>query len=237
MSGTQAAVVPVVTVDGPVGAGKGTVGQALAGRLGWHYLDSGALYRVLALAAERAGCPEDPEALAGLAEGLEIRTEARQVGLVRVWLGGEDVSDAIRREECGQRASRIAALGAVRDALRGLQRRAREAPGLVADGRDMGTVVFPDAVLKVFLTASVAERARRRHNQLKEKGFDANLHDLFQTIRERDVRDMERAESPLLPAEGAEILDTSSLTVGEVVERIQAMLAQRGVVAQGLGDG
>jgi len=210
------AEVPVVTLDGPGGAGKGTVGLGLARRLGWHFLDSGALYRVLALAADRAGLDESrPASVAGLLPGLDVRFDPAGEE-PRVFLGGEDVSRAIRDEACGGLASRLAALPEVRAALLEAQRRWRRAPGLVADGRDMGTVVFPDALVKVFLTASPEVRAERRYKQLKDKGLSANLARLIADTRERDRRDAERPVAPLKPAPDARLLDSSRLNVEEV---------------------
>jgi len=208
---------PVITLDGPGGAGKGTVGLMLARRLGWAFLDSGALYRVLALAASRAGLDErDPGAVCDLLATLDTDFDASGAE-ARVRLNGEDVSRAIREESCGGLASRLAALPEVRAALLAAQRRWRRPPGLVADGRDMGTVVFPDALLKVFLTASPEVRAERRHKQLKDKGLSANLPRLIADTRERDRRDAGRAVAPLKPAPDARLLDSSRLTVEEVV--------------------
>lgn len=217
---------PVLAVDGPGGAGKGTLCQAVAARLGWHLLDSGALYRLVAAAAERAGVELDDEAgLAGLARDLPARFEGD-----RVWLGDEDVSAEIRSEACGNRASRVAALPGVRTALVGLQREFRRTPGLVADGRDMGTVIFPDAELKVFLTAAAEERARRRYKQLKEKGFDVNLAALSAEVAARDRRDAERAVAPLRPAADAVVVDSTSLDIDAVIERVLQEMWRRGLV-------
>ena len=206
---------PVIAIDGPTASGKGTVAQRVAAALGFHYLDSGALYRLVALQALRSGTSaDDAEALATIAAGLAPRFSDRIV------LDGDDVTDAIRREEVGLMASKIAVHPALRAALLDLQHRFRQAPGLVADGRDMGTVVFPDATLKVFLTASVEARAERRHKQLSEKGIPSNIALLLQDLRERDARDSRRAAAPLKPAEGAKLLDSSGLTIDEVVKRI-----------------
>lgn len=214
---------PVVAVDGPGGAGKGTLCQRIAERLGWRLLDSGALYRLVALAAENAGVALDDEAgLAALARDLPVEFSGP-----RVLLGGQDVSEAIRSEDCGSRASRVAVLPAVRTALVGLQRGFRRPPGLVADGRDMGTVIFPDAELKVFLTASAEERAMRRYKQLKEKGFDVNLRDLSAEVAARDRRDAERAVAPLRPAPDACVVDSTELTIDEVVDVVVDELRQR----------
>jgi len=207
---------PVIAIDGPTASGKGTVAQRVARALGWHYLDSGALYRIAALQALRQGVAlDDAAALAGLAGSLDPVFDG-----ARILLEGEEVSDAIREEAVGNAASRIAAVPALRAALVALQHRNRRPPGLVADGRDMGTVIFPDAGLKVFLTASVAARAARRHKQLIEKGFPANLDSLSRDLEARDARDMQRAEAPLRPAEGALVLDSTDLTVDETVAAV-----------------
>lgn len=220
---------PVLAVDGPSGSGKGTVGLILAKRLGWHFLDSGALYRVLGVAAERAGLDiEDSQAMARLARSMTVTFEAGR-DAVRVVLDGRDVGDVLRTEEAGRRASVLAAQPAVRAALLDKQRAFRRPPGLVADGRDMGTTVFPDAVLKVFLTASPEARAERRYKQLKDKGFGVTLPRLLDEIRERDARDAGRSVSPLRPAEDAYSLDTTSLSIPQVVERIADLLRERGI--------
>ena len=230
MSGANTKV-PVVTIDGPSGSGKGTVAQILAGRLGWHYLDSGALYRVLGLAAERRKLSlEDEPALSRLAVALAIDFVPQSDGSsAQVRVDGEDVSTELRTETTGALASRVAALPAVRVALLQKQRDFRRNPGLITDGRDMGTTVFPGALLKVFLTASAEVRAERRYKQLKEKGFDASLAVIFGEIRHRDARDTDRSVSPLKPADEAWILDSSTLSTTEVVEavsrRLQARLA------------
>ncbi len=222
--------VPVLTVDGPGGSGKGTIARIIASRLGWHFLDSGALYRLLALAAAKRGVSLDDESpLSQLARALDVRFEGGDVDSEpAVLLDGEDVSGAIRTESCGSNASRVAALPAVREALLTRQRAFRQPPGLVADGRDMGTVVFADAGSKVFLEASPEERANRRHKQLKEKGMDASLRDLVREIAERDARDRARSVSPLKPADGALVIDTTHLSIEAVVERVMALLVRAG---------
>jgi len=208
--------IPVITIDGPTASGKGTVATRVAQTLGFALLDSGALYRLTALAATESGMDlGDEPGLVGIAAGLDIRFEGE-----RILLSGREVSDAIRAEAVGVAASRIAILPGVRSALVDLQHGFRRAPGLVADGRDMGTVIFPDADLKVFLTASVEARADRRYKQLIGKGFPANMLALLQDLRERDARDTERAVAPLKPAEGAHLLDTSNMTIEQAVEKV-----------------
>ncbi|MGH8426712.1 MAG: (d)CMP kinase [Gammaproteobacteria bacterium] len=213
--------IPVIALDGPGGAGKGAVGRAVAARLGWHYLDSGALYRLAALAALRHGlAPTDTAAVAALIPGLAIELDDPMVRL-----DGEDASAAIRTEEVSRYASAIAGAPVVRAALIGRQRALRRAPGLVADGRDMGTVVFPDAQVKLFLTATPEERARRRYKQLKEQGIDANLSRLARELRERDARDAGRETAPLKMAPDAETLDTTGESLEWVVNRVIALAA------------
>ncbi len=223
--------VPVITVDGPSGSGKGTISQLLAQHLQWNFLDSGALYRLVALAASRRGIgPDQADALAQLAEALEVSFEPSAALEAVVWLQGEDVSRAIRDESIGVMASRVAAHPVVRKALLSLQRSFAERPGLVADGRDMGTAVFPDAVLKVFLTASAEERAARRYKQLKDKGEDVSLAPLLADIKARDERDSQRSASPLKPAADAMVLDSTRLTIEEVNQRILAEARVRGLL-------
>lgn len=218
---------PVLTVDGPSGSGKGTVSRRLAAELGWHHLDSGALYRVLAHAAGEAGVGADaPARVAALVPRLAIRfVPDGDEG--RVLLDGVDVTAAVRSEECGNAASKVAVLAEVREALVDLQRRFREPPGLVADGRDMGTVIFPDAGAKVFLTASARERAERRHNQLNKKGLSVSLERLLRDLEERDRRDAERQIAPLAPAHDALVVDTTGVAVEEVVARVMRWLRKR----------
>lgn len=220
---------PVVAIDGPGGVGKGTVSQIIAGRIGWHYLDSGALYRVVGLAASDRGTDlADGAEVANLAGRIRIDFEPRADGEpAKVFLDGKDVSDRIRTEDAGRLASVVAAIPEVRTTLLGVQRGFRAPPGLVTDGRDMGTTVFRDATLKIFLTASPEIRAERRYKQLKEKGLRANLSALQGEIRDRDLRDSTRATSPLVPAADAEVLDTSSMSIDEVVVHITKRLNER----------
>lgn len=219
---------PVLAIDGPSGSGKGTISRRVAEALGWHMLDSGALYRLLAHAAFLAGVPiDDARRLGSLARGLKVHFQQTPAGGERILLDGEDVTRAIRTEECGARASQLAVLPEVRAGLQALQRGFRKPPGLVADGRDMGTTIFPDALLKIFLTASAAERAQRRYNQLKEKGFDANLHALLRDIAARDERDQSRSISPLRPAADAVLVDTTGRSIQQVVEEVMSLTRQR----------
>jgi 3-phosphoshikimate 1-carboxyvinyltransferase len=215
--------IAVIAIDGPAGSGKGTVAQRVAERLGYRYLDSGALYRLVAVAAMRRGVPFDAETEASrLAGALDCEFAGG-----RVRLDGDDVTDEIRTEAASAGASRVAAIPAVRAALLERQRRFRQAPGLVADGRDMGSVVFPDAVLKVFLTASAEARADRRHKQLMEKGISVSIDVLLRDLRERDARDAERAVAPLRATPDARLLDTTALTVDEAVERVAGWARER----------
>jgi len=205
---------PVIAIDGPSASGKGTIASRVARELGFHYLESGALYRVLALVSLREGTLEEKR-IAYLASHMDVEFAGGEV-----LLEDEDVSDKIRSEPCGVRASEVAKLPQVRAALLERQRAFRRPPGLVADGRDMGTVVFPDAELKIFLTATPEVRAERRYKQLKEKGIDANLRALSRDLEERDERDTKRAVSPLIPAADSQVIDSSSLSIEEVVGRI-----------------
>ncbi len=211
-----------MTVDGPGGTGKGTVCSNLATILGWHLLDSGALYRLVALAVMRSGTRlDDADEVSQIAAGLKAVFTANQSGTgFAVFLDGEEVSAAIRTEQCGNAASRLATYPGVRRALLDRQRAFKRSPGLVADGRDMGTVVFPEAALQLFLTATPEERAKRRYKQLKEQGFSVNLARLSAEISERDERDQARIESPLRPAPGAFVIDTTNLSIEEVNRRV-----------------
>jgi len=213
--------VPILTIDGPSGSGKGTVSRAAAQALGWGLLDSGALYRLVALAGRRAAVDlGDAAALAAIARGFDIRFGSDPSGAEQVWLDGQDVTRDIRTETAGNDASKVASLPTVRAALLERQRRFATPPGLVADGRDMGTVVFPDARVKIFLDASADERAARRYKQLKEKGVAATLAALSREIAERDQRDITRSVSPLVASSDAVLLDTTGMPVDAVIERV-----------------
>ncbi|TWX70160.1 (d)CMP kinase [Colwellia sp. C1TZA3] len=220
--------IPVITIDGPSGAGKGTVAHIVAEQLGWHLLDSGAIYRVLAVAAQHHNISvEDEQSLLPVAANLDVQFQTGNKGEGKVILEGEDVSNAIRTEEIGALASKVAAFPRVREALLRRQRAFKVTPGLVADGRDMGTIVFVDAPVKVFLTASAEERAQRRFNQLKEKGFDVKIMRLLDDIRLRDERDQNRKVAPLVAAEGALIIDSTELSIEEVVSKILSFSNER----------
>lgn len=218
---------PVLTIDGPSGAGKGTLSQIIARDLGWNFLDSGALYRLTALSAlsHKIDLASDAD-LAIVAEHLDIRFDAHTG---QVFLEGDDVTRSLRTEQTGAAASRVAAYPAVREALLERQRAFRATPGLVADGRDMGTVVFPDAELKIFLTASAEERARRRYSQLKESGASVSFEEILSDVVSRDARDCNRSVSPLIPADDAETLDSTHLSIEEVVESVREKLRARGL--------
>ena len=223
--------VPVVAIDGPTGSGKGAIGRSLAAGLGWRLLDSGALYRLAALKADREGLGlNEPEALAAAASRMRVGFSAAAEPEATL-LDGLDVTGLLRTEECGAMASRIAAIPEVRKALWALQRSFARPPGLIADGRDMGTVVFPGAELKVYLTASPEERARRRYKQLIQKGIDVSLPNLSEDIARRDERDANRAVAPLKPAEDARVLDSTGLTPDEVIVRIRLWLGEAGLIA------
>jgi cytidylate kinase len=213
--------IPIITIDGPGGVGKGTVSRILARRLGWHLLDSGALYRLVGLSALRRGIAlEDEAGLAAIASNLDVNFSGNGGDDAVILLDGEDVSNALRTEHAGMAASRVAALSAVRRALLDRQRQFRRPPGLVADGRDMGTVIFPDARFKVFLQASRGERAARRYKQLKDKGMSVSLDALLKEIEERDMRDSGRQVAPMRPADDAVIIDTTHMGIEEVVDSI-----------------
>jgi CMP/dCMP kinase len=219
---------PVITIDGPSGSGKGTISRLVADRLGWRLLDSGALYRLVAYAGQKHGlAPDDEAGHARIAQGLDVRFGLGADASEQIHLEGEEVSQHIRTEQAGEGASRVAAMAAVRAALVERQRGFAGPPGLVADGRDMGTVIFPGAVLKIFLTASAEERARRRYNQLKDKGLGANLAALSLEIAERDRRDASRPIAPLRPAADAIVVDSTSMPIEAVVARVLEAAAAR----------
>jgi len=218
--------VPVIAIDGPTGSGKGTISRGLARALGWHLLDSGALYRLVALvAAKQSISIDDPHGLAVAAAAMAVEFSSAE-DTEQVLLDGVDVTALLRTEEHGAIASKVAALPLVRTALLERQRQFAQPPGLVADGRDMGSVVFPAAALKVFLTASPEERAQRRYNQLKEKGIDVSLPALSREIAERDERDANRKVAPLKAADGARILDSTGITPEQVIERVHSWLSE-----------
>ncbi len=217
--------IPVLTIDGPSGSGKGTVSRAIAARLGWHFLDSGALYRAIGVAAGWEDVDlADPEALVRLAERTQVGFRDDETGEPRVIVDGIDATDELRTETAGAAASAIAAIPGVRAVLVDRQRAFRRAPGLVADGRDMGTVIFPDAPFKVFLTASAGERAERRYKQLKAKGLEVTLDGLLREILARDARDAQRSVAPLKPADDAVAIDTTGVPIDLVVDRVLALL-------------
>ncbi|XOV89522.1 MAG: (d)CMP kinase [Pseudomonadota bacterium] len=222
--------VPVVTIDGPSGSGKGVITHRLAQALGFHILDSGALYRLIGLAARKHGVSFDDEAhLAELARGLDVEfvPTGSDENPLSVQLEGEDVTLSLRTDEAGTDASRVAPIAAVRDGIKDLQRGFRRPPGLVADGRDMGTVVFTDAAVKIYLTASAEARAERRYKQLIGKGISGSLHDLFESIKARDERDMNRKVAPLRPASDAVVIDSTALTIDEVFAQVLSIVTKK----------
>jgi len=217
----------VITLDGPGGSGKGTISQLLAKKLGWHFLDSGSIYRILALAVlEKNIDPKDESLLVGLVSTLDIRFEDIE-GVWHIFLADSDITTAIRSEQCGEMASVIAVLPAVRTALLNLQKNFRKFPGLIADGRDMGTVVFSDAIVKIFLTATPEKRAERRYKQLLEQNKTADWNTVLAEIKKRDARDESRLVAPLQPARDAIVIDTTNLTIEEVVERVMEVINER----------
>lgn len=219
----QKSAIPIITVDGPSGSGKGTLSRGIARALGWHFLDSGALYRLLALAAIRQNVSLDhPERLTALASQLNVLFAAEDP--LSIYLDGEEVTSAIRTEACGGAASQVAAIPSVRAALLDRQRAFHLPPGLVADGRDMGTVVFPEADVKIFLEASVEIRAKRRQMELKARGLDVSLDDLFNEIVQRDARDRSRKVSPLEPAKDAVVIDSSNLSIAAVFDEAMVII-------------
>ncbi len=223
-------MVRVITVDGPSGAGKGTISRILAKKLGFHYLDSGALYRILGIAAQRHQVDtSNNKGLVTLAEHMDIRFDSSETGDIKALLEGEDITQEMRTEDTGALASLVASHPLVRSALLKRQRMFATEPGLIADGRDMGTIVFPDAVLKIYLTASIEERARRRYKELLAKGEDVSLRALEEQVRTRDDRDMSRDASPLVPAEDAIELDTSEQTIQEVTDTVLNLVVFKGL--------
>lgn len=225
--------VPVITIDGPVSSGKGTVAAAVAKALGWHLLDSGAIYRVLGYYAQSQNVAlDDAKALVKLAKNLPLAFQQNAAGEVQVFLAGEDVGRTIRQESVGELASQVAVIPAVREALLKRQQDFAQLPGLVADGRDMATVVFQQAPLKIYLTASAEERAKRRYQQLSEKGFSANLSHLIEEIRARDERDTQRTVAPLKPAADAIVIDSTAMSVADVVNQILNEARARHLVAE-----
>ena len=220
--------IPVIAIDGPSGSGKGAITHMLAERLGFHILDSGALYRLIGLSARRKGIAFDAEPeLARLAREMQIEFRATDdlEEPIRIFLAGEDVTLALRTDQAGSDASQVAPLPTVREAIFQLQQDFKRAPGLIADGRDMGTVVFPDADLKIYLTASAEARAERRYKQLIAKDISVSLHALFQSIQERDERDMNRKVAPLVPADDAHVIDSTELTIDEVFAEVSRLVA------------
>jgi len=219
--------IPVIAIDGPSGSGKGTIARRVAEALGFHLLDSGALYRLTAISANKCGVElDDAEAVAKLARRLNVRFDSHDDGSERIWLDDEDVTREVRKETTGAGASTVAAIPAVREALLECQQGFERLPGLVADGRDMGTHVFPSALLKIFLTASAEERARRRHKQLKDKGMGVTLAALSRDIEDRDRRDSERSVAPLKPAKDARLLDSSGMSIETVTQTVLDWVAE-----------
>ncbi len=221
---------PVIAIDGPSGSGKGVITQKLAAHLGFNILDSGALYRLIGLAAIKHDIPlDDEEKLAVAAKNLDVafKSTGNAEEPLQVMLEGDDVTRRLRTDEAGVNASKVASLGKVRDAIGELQRSFKQAPGLVADGRDMGTVVFTDALVKIYLTASAEARAQRRYNQLKDKDIGVSLHALFQSIQARDERDMNREVAPLIPADDAIIIDSTELDIDEVFQQVLTTINEK----------